>query len=205
MPNPVADLKVAVGRNCHWAPDYAWLSLLKPQQGQVMSISGPLSFFVADSANQSLAASGVVTGNFGPNTLVAGSYAMPLANEVHFFETLGGLLQCKDASGKLQVLQMGFSCGNGPYIGANSSFAYPFTFPAAANIQCVGNAISPIPLVYPAIQGVAGAGPFFHFTMVNTDAVNARLYARNIYGVYRVIHNVDLTTGPAIAGAGVGG
>jgi len=198
-----SDLTKAVNRSCFWVPDYAFLSLLKPMAGRTLLIGPPLRAVGADSANQTLAASTTAAVSINFNTVTAGSLQMPNVNQVFMWESLSGTLTATDASGKLQITESvlyhngGFSQFAGPNMAP-----LPFTFPALSGRNWVVVGTNPIPLQYG--QPSDPNGPTFYVTLTNTDGSASHTYKRQIAGIYRLIDNVDLSSGPAMPGAGVG-
>jgi hypothetical protein len=196
------DLQRAVERNCHWCPDYAWISLLKPQPGRAMRIGPRQTLNINDAANQTLALSAVTSVFIEPNAILAASWTKPAPNQAIFFENIGFGLQNVDASGKLQLLSVTqATIGNltgAPITGLSAPL--PFTFPALANFQLWWNLVNPVPLW---TTQVGAFGPFCFALLNNTDAGAGHTFKRLVSLTWRVIDNVDFSSGPAIPGAGI--
>jgi hypothetical protein len=197
-------LTAAVGRSCYWSPDYSWLSLLKPQAGRTLQVSGPLQINQQDAANQNLAASTSVFANFTANTITAGVWTPPLPNQAVLIENLRCWIQATDNSGKLELQNAACGLGDGfSFVALVASFAMPFTYPALTNTGAYYVSAQPIPLLIPRpVPAVNGPNAFFW--ILNTDGAGAHTYKRGIAFTYRIIDNVDFSSGPSIPGAGVG-
>jgi hypothetical protein len=156
-----------------------------------------------DTADQTLAASGISQVNFAFNTVLAGTYTPPAMNEAHYFEVLAARLVEQDGNGKLQVLRMTFNSDMGANWVPTYGQAMPFTFPAAAGIGAMAWVAAPVPLYYGSKAGSGvlanAAGPFLQFVIVNTDGAGSHTYRRLLSGLYRIIRNIDPTTGPILS------
>jgi len=198
-------LQAAATRNCFWSPDYSFLSLLVPQPGRVLQVSPPLLINVQDASNQSLAASTTSNFQWSANTLVAGSWVAPNANQAVMFESLAFGVQATDNSGKLQLsaafLGLGDTVTKLPMF---SPAVLPFTFSAVNNQQVFFSGQLPIALLVPRPVGTPSPnGPNGNITITNTDGASAHTFKRVLQMTYRIIDQVDWSTGPTLPGAGL--
>lgn len=201
-----ANLAWAERRHCSWSPDYAWLSMLRPQTGKVLEIGPPLSMAVQDSANQTINASIVANVTFSANTLTAGIWTPPGLNQAVLIESLRAAVIETDANGKIQInlaLLMTGDTINSGIPAFLSCGVLPFTQPAIANVTTWIVGENPMPLILPR-PTVSANGPLVQFVITNTDASNSHTYKRNITYSYRIISNCDFTAGPTIPGSGIG-
>lgn len=194
------------GRGCGWVPDYAWLSLLLPIANRLIEISGPQQISVQDASNQTINASTVSNITFSANTLVANTWPVLTLNQAVLIESLRAAILPTDASGKIQVntaLLMTGDAVNSGIPAFLSCGSLPFTAAAIANVGAWIVGQNPMPLIIPR-PTVSPNGPLVQFIVTNTDGGSSHTYKRSLLYTYRIISNVDFTSGPMLRGAGVG-
>jgi len=192
-------------RPCFWAPDYAWLSLLKPQPGRGLRIGAAQQLALLDSADQTLAASTTANVTFNANTIVPGSWVPPAMNQAILFESLNATVVARDTSAKLQVnLMLAGSIGDGVSVPPTivSVLGYPTAFPTIVALGVRQVCVPPIVLLLPR-PAPAANGPSFVFVIQNTDGAGAHTYRRAFNATFRIIDNCDFSSGPTIPGAGI--
>jgi hypothetical protein len=161
-----------------------------------------MTFQGMDAASQTLALSSWVYGAVPANTLSPWLALGP--NQAILFEHLRVGIRADDNSGHLVLAQLTIGLGDIATIAPQSpaGFSLPYTFPPVANFPTVTVTCSSPPLLVAPRQLING--PSITYTLQNNDAAAAHTFRRIIACTYRIIDNVDFSTGPSLPGAGVG-
>jgi len=196
------EIALAHRRNCFWAPDYSYLSFLKPIAGRFLAFGPSVSLTAYDSADQSLAANANTWMSFNLNTIRAGTWQQPQVNQAIVVENLISSLQCRDATGNLQITSFQVATDEICYAPMSFGGAMPFNMPKTTSFYFICVGIQPIPLLLRRPGSPQASGPQANFSVINTSATVAALYRRYLGITFRIVDNVDFSSGPAIPGAG---
>jgi hypothetical protein len=209
-------LHTAAARSCYWAPDYSSLSLLKPMPGRVLAIGPSMLLGAAEPpAEHSVAASTIVVAGLNVNAITSGLWVPEGANQAVMFESISAGLQTNDTTKSLTVLDIHCDIGDGvSLVPLNGTSGTPFAMVGQGGLSpfwYVWSAVLPPILLIPRSDAggfdysTPGNGPTFVVSLQNTDGANAHNFSMRVQFTYRLIDNVDFTTGASIPGSGMSG
>jgi hypothetical protein len=177
--------------------------MLKPQPARTLAI-GPRRTLVAIDAAPIAAPAGYNLLNWYANLITPGALPPPATGTAIVYEVASFTLIASDASADLVVTNAQI---NMPILGsvpARSLVILPYTFPPT--VGALGYTVSTTDMWVDIVVGTPTAGelggPIVYMEVNNKDAV-AHTYTRYMSLTYRVIENVDPTSGPGVPGAGL--